>query len=75
MIRVLKKLIYSGQSSRLVYQVPAEFQQVMDARNPLRSDEMRDPNGCSADQRALRDYALSLPDAYEDFPWGESHRR
>ena len=25
----------------------------------------------SADQRDLRDYALSLPGAHEDFPWGD----
>ncbi len=25
----------------------------------------------TADQRALRDFALSLPGAYEDFPWGD----
>ena len=35
------------------------------------SQEARGSEGFSADQRALRDYALSLPGAWEDFPWGD----
>ena len=32
---------------------------------------MTDPSNLSADQRDLRDFALSLPGAHEDFPWGD----
>ena len=39
--------------------------------NPTSSEGMSGPEGLSSDQRALRDYALSLPGTYEDFPWGD----